>query len=58
MRKRTPAPGARPQQSLPHDHDRERGQPYATELEDYSHGVPPPPAGEADPRTTRARARK
>ena len=36
MPKRTPPPGARPQQSLPHDRDRERGQPYATEVEDYS----------------------
>ena len=46
---------------LPHDHDRERGQPYATEVEDYSHGVAPPPAeqgGQANPKTTRGRTKK
>ena len=44
MPKGTPPAGARPQPNLLHDHDRERGQPYATEVEDYSHGVAPPPA--------------
>ena len=62
MPKRTPPPGARPQQSLPHERDRERGQPYATEVEDYSHGVAPPPAEqggrEANPKTTRGRRKK
>jgi hypothetical protein len=62
MPKRTPPPGARPQQSLPHERDRERGQPYATEVEDYSHGVAPPPAeqggGPANPKTTRGRRKK
>jgi hypothetical protein len=47
---------------LPHDHHRDRGQPYATEVEDYSHGVAPPPAEqggrEANPRTTRGRTKK
>jgi hypothetical protein len=60
--KRTPPPGAVPQPTLPHDRDRERGQPYATEVEDYSHGVAPPPveqgAREANPRTTRGRITK
>ena len=62
MPKRTPPPGARPQPSLPHDHDRERGQPYATGVEDYSHGVAPPPGeqaiGQANSRTTRGRTKK
>jgi hypothetical protein len=62
MPKRTPPPGERPQPSSPHDHDRERGQPYATEVEDYGHGVAPPPAEqggrEANSRTTRARTKK
>jgi hypothetical protein len=62
MPKRTPPPGARPQPSLPHDRDRERGQPYATEVEDYGHGVAPPPTEqggrEANSGTTRARTKK
>jgi hypothetical protein len=62
MPKRIPPPDARPQQSLPHERDRERGQPYATEVEDYSHGVAPPPAEqggrEANPKTTRGRTKK
>jgi hypothetical protein len=62
MPKLTPPPAARPQQSLPHDRGRERGQPYATEVEDYSHGVAPPPGEqggrEANPRTTRGRTKK
>jgi hypothetical protein len=62
MPKRTPPRGARPQPSLPHDHDRERGQPYATEVEDYNHGVAPSPAEEqgreVSPRTTRGRTKK
>ena len=44
MPKRTPPRGAAPQPTLPHNHDREQGQPYATEVEDYSHGVAAPPA--------------
>jgi hypothetical protein len=43
MAKRTPPPGFEPQPSLPHDHDREGGQPYAKEVEDYDHGVALPP---------------
>ena len=61
MPKRTLPPGAAPQPTLPHDRDRERGQPYATEVEDYSHGVAPPPAeqgGQANPKTTRGRTKK
>ena len=62
MPKRTLPPGAALQSTLPHDRDRERGQPYATEVEDYSHGVVPPPveqgAREANPRTTRGRIKK
>ena len=62
MPNRAPPPGARLQQSLPHDRDREQGQPYATEVEDYSHGGAPPPAeqggGQANPKTTRGRRKK
>ena len=39
MAKRTPAPASKPQPSLPHDYEREGGQPYAKEVEDYKHGV-------------------
>jgi hypothetical protein len=62
MPKRIPPPRARPQPSLPHDPDRERGQPYATEVEDYSHGVAPPPAEQAgrgaNSITTKGRTKK
>jgi hypothetical protein len=63
MPKRIPPPGAHSQPTLPHDHDREQAQPYATEVEDYSHGVAPPPAeqrgrGGANPRTTKGRMKK
>jgi hypothetical protein len=62
MPKPTSPPRFRPQPNLPHDHDREGRQPYATEVEDYKHGVATPPeeqgGREADRRTTRARAKK
>ena len=62
MPKGTPPAGARPQPNLPRDHDRERGQPYATEVEDYSHGVAPPPTEQrgraANLSTTRGRTKK
>jgi hypothetical protein len=61
MPNRTPPPGAPLQQSLTHDRDREQGQPYATEVEDYSHAVAPPPAeqrGREASSRTRARAKK
>jgi hypothetical protein len=62
MSKPTSPPRVRPQPSLRQDHDRERGQPYATEVEDYSHGVAPPPAEqggrEANSGTTRPRTKK
>jgi hypothetical protein len=62
MPKRTPPPGVRPQPSLPHDHDRERGQPYAAEVEDYSHGVATPPeeqsGQEPNSKTTTRRTKK
>ena len=62
MAKRTPPPGARPQPSLPHDHDREGAQPYAKELEDYGQGVATPPkeqgGRDANPRTTRTPTKK
>jgi hypothetical protein len=41
--KRTPPPGAEPQTGLPHDEDREGGQPYAKEVDDYQKGVASPP---------------
>jgi hypothetical protein len=41
--KRTPPPGSQPQPSLPHDQDRESGQPYAKEVDDYQKGVASPP---------------
>jgi hypothetical protein len=41
--KRVLPPGAQPPPSLPHDHDREGGQPYAKEVEDYKGGVASPP---------------
>lgn len=40
--KPTSPPRSRSQPSLPRDHDREGGQPYATEVEDYKHGVTAP----------------
>jgi hypothetical protein len=43
MAKRTPPPASKPQPSLPHDHNREGGQPYAKEVEDYKQGVASPP---------------
>jgi hypothetical protein len=43
MAKRTPPPASKPQPSLPHDPDREGGQPYTKEVEDYKHGVASPP---------------
>ena len=49
MAKRTPPPGSQPQPSLPHDQDREGGQPYAKEVEDYAHGVAKPPEDQGGP---------
>jgi hypothetical protein len=43
MAKRAPPSASKPQPSLPHEHDREGGQPYAKEVEDYKHGVASPP---------------
>ena len=43
MVKRTPPPASKPQPSLPHDHDREGGQPNAKEVDDYKRGVASPP---------------
>jgi hypothetical protein len=42
--KRAPPPNGHPEPGLPHDHDREGGQPYAKEAEDYGQGVIKPPA--------------
>jgi hypothetical protein len=42
-KRRPPPPASKPQPSLPHDHDREGGQPYAKEVEDYKRGVASPP---------------
>ena len=62
MAKRVPPPGAQPPPSLPHDHDREGGQPYAKEVEDYKGGVASPPEEqrrrEANPRATKAPTKK
>jgi hypothetical protein len=41
--KRPPPPDSEPQPTLPHDNDRESGQPYAKEVEDYGRGVATPP---------------
>ncbi len=46
--KRTPPPDAQPQPSLPHDDNRESGQPYAKEFEDYARGVAKPPQEQAE----------
>ena len=43
MAKRTPPPDYEPQPSLPHDPEREGGQAYAKEVEDYTSGVARPP---------------
>jgi hypothetical protein len=43
MATRTPPPASKLQPSLPHDYDREGGQPYAKEVEDYKRGVASPP---------------
>ena len=62
MPKPTSPPRSRPQPSLRQDHDREGGQPYSTEVEDYKHGVATPPeeqgGREANPRTKRAPRKK
>ena len=62
MPKPTTPPRPRPQLNLPHDHGREGGQPYTTEVEDYKKGVATPPkeqgGREANPRTPRARTKK
>ena len=39
--------------SLPHDTDREKGQPYAKENEDYSGGVAQPPQEQVGTRDER-----
>jgi hypothetical protein len=53
---------SRPQPSSQQDRDRESGQPYATEVEDYKKGVATPPeeqgGREANPKTPRARTKK
>jgi hypothetical protein len=46
--KRTPPPGSKPQPSLPHDPEREGGQAYAKEVEDYTTGVASPPTERVD----------
>lgn len=55
-------PRSEPETILSHDHDREGGQPYAKELEDYTHGVVRPPevqAGqEANPERRKERNEK
>ncbi len=58
--KRYPHPaGERGGKNLPHDTDREKGQPYAKENEDYSGDVAKPPKEQAgkreEPKTPRAR---
>ena len=54
MPKPTSPARPRPQPNLPHDHGREGGQPYTTEVEDYKKGVATPPkeqgGREANPR--------
>jgi hypothetical protein len=47
--KRTPPPGYKAQPSLPHDREREGGQPYAKEVEDYESGVASPPTEQVGP---------
>jgi hypothetical protein len=39
--------------NLPHDTDREKGQPYAKEIEDYSGGVAKPPKEQVEKREER-----
>jgi hypothetical protein len=39
--------------NLPHDTDREKGQPYAKEIEDHSGGVAKPPKEQAGEREER-----
>jgi hypothetical protein len=62
MTKQISPPRSRPQPSLPQDSDREEGQPYATEVEDYKRGVASPPeeqgGRQTNPRTKRARTKK
>jgi hypothetical protein len=45
------SPDPRPQPSLPHNDDREGGQPYAKEVEDYAHGVAKPPKEQDGPKS-------
>jgi hypothetical protein len=64
MAKRVAPSESEPPPSLPHDHDREGGQPYAKEVDDYKGGVASPPreqrGREAGPsaRVTKAPAKK
>ena len=55
-------PDAQPQPSLPHEEDREGGQPYGKEVDDYQRGVALPPeeqrGRDIKPRATPAPARK
>jgi hypothetical protein len=51
--KRTPPPGYEPQPSLPHEPEREGGQPYAKEVGDYSGGVASPPKEQVGPEADR-----
>jgi hypothetical protein len=53
MAKRTPPPRSQPQPSLPHDSDRESGQPYAKEVDDYKQGVAAPPKEQGEQKTDR-----
>ena len=65
MIQRYPHPAsARGGKNLPHDTDREKGQPYAKEIEDYSGDVAKPPKEQAGkreerktPRARRSRAK-
>jgi hypothetical protein len=51
--KRTPPPGYEPQPSLPHDPEREGGQAYGKEVEDYTGGVASPPEVQVGPEADR-----
>jgi hypothetical protein len=55
MAKRTSPPASKPQPRLPHDRDREGGQPYAKEVEDYKSGVASPPTVQVGMRPIKGR---
>jgi hypothetical protein len=58
MAKRASPPDSEPPPSLPHNPDREGGQPYAREVEDYQRGVANPPKEHGEQEGERERRKR